>query len=121
MSNAINKDYANFSTILQNLRKERGFTQKELAEQLGMPQQTYQGYESGTRKVTLQLLKQLADYFNVSIDYLSGRNQNNQVKKDDFNETNIKLLYYFNSLNEAGKNKVIDYIGDLIEIPKYKK
>ncbi len=121
MPNVINKDYANFSTILQNLRKERGFTQKELAEQLGMPQQTYQGYESGTRKVTLQLLKQLADFFDVSIDYLSGRNQNNQVKKDDFNETNINLLYYFNNLNEIGKRKVIDYISDLIEIPKYKK
>lgn len=66
-------DYELFGMILQSLRNEEGLSQKQLAEKLGMPQQTYQGYESGSRQVTLTLLKTFANYFDVSIDYLAGR------------------------------------------------
>ena len=78
------KEYEEFGNRLKWLRDEEGLSQKYLAEKLGMPQQTYQGYESGSRKVTLQLLKQFADHFNVSIDFLAGRT--NDRKLHDCNE-----------------------------------
>ncbi|MCL2336905.1 MAG: helix-turn-helix domain-containing protein [Firmicutes bacterium] len=71
--NAQANEYVQFGKRLQKLRDAQGLSQKALAEKFGMAQQTYQGYESGNRKVTLQLLQQFADYFNVSIDYLAGK------------------------------------------------
>lgn len=58
---------------LKRLRIERNLSQMELALDLGMPQSTYQQYESGIHEAGYSVLIQLADYFGVSIDFLLGR------------------------------------------------
>ena len=58
---------------LKRLRIERNMSQMELALALGIPQSTYQQYESGTHEAGYDTLIQLADYFDVSIDFLLGR------------------------------------------------
>lgn len=62
-----------FDEILWKLRKKRGISQKKLAEDLGMSTGIIGMYESGKRKPSYEALEQIADYFNVSIDYLTGR------------------------------------------------
>ena len=62
-----------FSERLINLRKNRNLTQKQVYEAVGMSALGYQRYEYGTREPAYQKLIALADYFNVSIDYLVGR------------------------------------------------
>jgi transcriptional regulator with XRE-family HTH domain len=62
-----------FSDRLKKLRKEKNLYQKELAEHLGVSRPTITQYESGTRKPDNETLGKIADYFNVSIDYLLGR------------------------------------------------
>lgn len=54
------------------LRKHIGLTQKEIADQLGISRQAYANYETGNREPDLSTLKQLADIFSVSVDYLLG-------------------------------------------------
>ena len=61
-----------FHQRLLDLRTERGLSQKAVAEQLKIPQQTYHGYETGARKITLTLLRTFAKFFDVSLDYLAG-------------------------------------------------
>lgn len=57
---------------LKNLRLERGLTQIELSKNLNINRATYAHYETGRREPDIETLKLLADYFNVSVDYLLG-------------------------------------------------
>ena len=58
---------------LKELREERRIYQRELAEILGMSFRGYQNYETGKSEPKLATLIVLADYYQVSIDYLAGR------------------------------------------------
>ena len=62
-----------FSERLKELRADRNLTQKQVAEGVDMSQMAYQKYEYGTREPAYQKLIALADYFDVSLDYLVGR------------------------------------------------
>ena len=65
-----------FSTTLQTLRKNRGVTQEQLATYLGVSPQAVSKWENGSYPDG-DLLPQIADYFEVSIDYLYGRAKDN--------------------------------------------
>lgn len=58
---------------IKSLRKESSHTQQQLAEKLGIKNQTVSCYESGEREPSYEIILKLADYFNVSVDYLLGR------------------------------------------------
>lgn len=62
--------YKEFGNRLAELRKLKGFTQAEIALKLNTVQSTYSGYELGTRKITLELIKELSKIFDVSPDFL---------------------------------------------------
>lgn len=58
---------------LKDLREDRDLTQQQVADLLNIRQNTYSQYETGKREIPLILLWKLADYYQVSIDYLVGR------------------------------------------------
>lgn len=60
---------------LRELRKNRNITQLKLALDLNMSQNTISRYETGEREAGYAELIRIADYFNVSIDYLLERTQ----------------------------------------------
>ena len=62
-----------FSERLKELRQERGLKQREMAEICGLKLRGYQCYEYATSCPDFDGLVFLADYFNVSTDYLLGR------------------------------------------------
>lgn len=62
-----------FRERLKELRKARGISQAALAERLGMSKSTIGMYETGDISPSLEALNALADYFNVDIDYLLGK------------------------------------------------
>lgn len=64
---------ANFCERLRLLRKERGLKQREMAEMLGLALSSYQCYEYATRYPEFPGLIAIADFFDVSLDYLVGR------------------------------------------------
>ena len=57
---------------LKILRKEKNISQKEIAQMLKISQNGYSQYETETRIIPITLLKKLANYFNVSLDYILG-------------------------------------------------
>ncbi|MGN1202204.1 MAG: helix-turn-helix domain-containing protein [Eubacterium sp.] len=61
---------------LKELRKQRNITQLKMAMDLNMNQNTISRYENGDREAGYKELIIIADYFNVSIDYLLGRSNN---------------------------------------------
>ncbi len=65
---------------LKELRKQRNITQLKLAMDLGLNQNTISRYETGDHEADYKTLILIADYFNVSIDYLLGRTDNPERK-----------------------------------------
>ena len=62
-----------FATQLKAIRKNKGITQKQLAAAIGASERGIQQHELGERKPAFDVLIALADYFDVSLDYLCGR------------------------------------------------
>ncbi len=62
-----------FPRIITLLRKERGLSQKQAAMELGVSQALLSHYEKGIRECGLDFVIYIADYYNVSCDYLLGR------------------------------------------------
>jgi transcriptional regulator with XRE-family HTH domain len=62
-----------FAERLKRCRQEKKISQKALAAAIGISYRAYQYYESGEQIPTLNVVIALADYFDVSLDYLVGR------------------------------------------------
>ena len=62
-----------FSVRLRELRASKGVTQKRAAESMGLSERLYQSYELGEKEPGLGNIVKLADFFEVSADYLLGR------------------------------------------------
>lgn len=73
---------------LRQLRIEKGKTQKDVAKDLGTTDVSIGRYEKGEREPKTDMLNALADYFNVSADYLLGRTDNRNLTAKD--EKSIK-------------------------------
>ena len=58
---------------IRNLREDKDLKQKEIANHLNITQQQYSLYEKGIRDIPIDLLIKLADYYNVSLDYIVNR------------------------------------------------
>lgn len=79
-----------FAKTISELRKTRTkMTQTDMAKFLGIAKTTYASYEQGKRMPDIDIQKKIADYYNVSLDYLHGRLEdekyfklNNNEKKD---------------------------------------
>ena len=62
-----------FSERLLQLRKSKGMSQTALAKEIGVSSRIYQEYEYGKSEPKMSNLVSIADFFGVSMDYLSGR------------------------------------------------
>jgi transcriptional regulator with XRE-family HTH domain len=69
------------SERLIQLKKEKKLFQKDITEAIGVSARGYQRYEKGEREPTASVLVKLADFFDVSIDYLMGRTEKREVNK----------------------------------------
>ena len=92
------------ATRLKAIRKGERLTQKAFADKFGISQSSYSGYESGTSVPTLDFLMRLADTYDLSMDYVTGRSKDKkglQADEDNrFVEENM-----LNPLNEEGKSE----------------
>ena len=66
---------------LRGIREDKDIKQKDIAAYLNVSQNTYSQYETGIISLTAEVLIKLADYYNVSIDYLLDRTNNPNMQK----------------------------------------
>lgn len=72
---------------LKLLRNKRGLSQKELTDRLNLNRSTYARYETSTTQPDYDTLKKLADFFNVSTDYLLGHDKPvDEMSEDEIDE-----------------------------------
>ena len=70
-----------FCRRMRALRIERGETQVQAAQDIGITDRQYQRFEAGQQKPGFDVLIAIADHFGVSIDYLTGRTENRAVNQ----------------------------------------
>jgi len=75
-----------FSKRLAEIRKKRGLSQYELADRLGFSRGQISNYEQGKREPDHETLTKIADFFDVSIDYLLGRTDDPTMNRTNHNE-----------------------------------
>ena len=83
----MNKD---FSRIITLLRKEKKLSQKQVASDLNISQALLSHYEKGIRECGLDFLIKIADYYNVSTDYLLGRTPERYIDITDISDEMTK-------------------------------
>lgn len=104
-----------FNEILKGLREERGLTQKNIADACKVSPTCICQLETGSRSPTGSTLLSLADFFNCSIDYLLGR-------EDDFGNITIhtekpaplppdtqELVNIYQALSPAHRSQILEY------------
>ena len=97
----------NLGEKLKSLREEKGYMQKDVARELNIAPNTLSGYETNTRKPDSETLKNLSEYYNVSIDYLLG----SDLMPDDELPENIRAVARdLMDLPEENRKLAIDMI-----------
>ena len=58
---------------IKNLRLDYDYRQRDLADYLKLTRSTYSNYENGIREILIEVLRDIADFYHTSVDYLIGR------------------------------------------------
>lgn len=92
--------------IIRTLRVSQKMTQAELAAKLGLSASTIGMYEQDRREPSLDVLKDMAVIFNVSVDYLLGKESINPINSEYTDE----LVAHFNLLPEGDQQAILSLV-----------
>ena len=99
---------------LKELREQRRLNHEGLAMELNVSQSTISAYEIGERTPDLETLISIANFFSVSLDYITGLSDvKQQIRKSDLTSDELEYLYKYKQLNDIDKEKVKAYISGL--------
>ena len=96
---------ASFNEILKQLRNRDNLSQAELAQKLGVAKSTIGMYESGKREQDFETLESIADFFNVDMNFLLGRDgsendhyylndETRQIAQEAFENPELRTLFH---------------------------
>lgn len=103
---------------MKALREQHGLSMAKAAEALGVPKSTYSSYEYGAREPNIELILKIAEYYNVTTDYLLGRAPQTDAMALLISQTDVTLetlTKQFEALPEDGKALMIAIIRALNE------
>lgn len=124
---------ADFSERLKSLRAQKGLSQQELADIIGVNKQTISGYERGVRRPAgegaRELYEKLADCFNVDVSFLMGLSDYTTILTNPLEPSNDSmlredertLLIEFNRLSSDAKDRLLAYASILLDMEKHSK
>lgn len=104
---------------LRYLREKRKLSQLELAKKLDMPNQNLSNYERGFRQPDYETLNKIADFFDVTADYLLGRSDDPQLTEKEEKEVDKEtkeLLNLLDNLPEEERKKYIEKFKAYVDI-----
>jgi transcriptional regulator with XRE-family HTH domain len=99
-----------FGENLRKLRDRHDMTQEALGKLLNVTQSTIAYYESGKKQPTLETLIIIADYFEVSTDFLLNRT-NRISTASEISKPDIELLNKINKLSDENRKEIESYIN----------
>ena len=101
-----------FGNVLKNLRVSKGLSQEELSNKFGVSTSTIGMYETNKREPNFDLLKEFANFFDVSTDYLLE-----QIKKDDLTNSDIVQIPLLGKIAAGYPTQMFADVIDYIDIP----
>ncbi len=96
---------------LAKIRKERGFTQKDLADKLNMSQQVISNIERNTSMPDIVFLEGLADLYEITIDDLIGR----KVISKDGNNLEQQIMSIIEQMDDTGKELSLGLVNQVAQ------
>lgn len=99
---------------LLELRKQKNKSQQEMAELLQIKQHSYSQYELGKTEPNIKNLIKLADYYNVSVDYLIGRQWHNDIGY--LTPQQVECVNMIKQLNDNNQIKLMGYLSAMISM-----
>ena len=104
--------------ILKKLRKEKKYTQADLAKYLGITVSAYGNYELDQRQPNLETLQKLADFFGVSVDYLLGRDELPR-NVTPFSEKSFRRYPVIGTIRAGYDGRAVEeFTGEYQEVPE---
>ncbi len=100
-----------FGERLSKFRKEKGYTQKDLADKLNVSQQVISNIERNASNPDIIFLKDLADLYLVSIDELIGR----EVVPKDYNNLEQKIMSVVEQMDDKGKELSLGLVNEVAQ------
>ena len=108
-----------FSENLIKLRKNKGFTQQQVASKLGIDRTTYTKYETGVSEPGFEMLIRLSQMLNVSLDELFGGPVNDPLtaavsdsRTESLSEYELELIAAYRGLNEDEKRRLKENLAN---------
>ena len=100
---------------IRDLREDSDLTQEALCKKLFMHKTTYTNYEQGKHSVPLDFAVTLADFYNVSLDYIAGRtNSLSGSTGSPLSRDENDLIEKYALLTEKNKGRLEQFLDDLI-------
>lgn len=115
-----------FSIRFKEERKNKGLTQEQLAKEFFLNKSSISRYEKGTQMPEMVMLQKFAEYFDVSVDYLLGRTDERNLKKETSKlDSGVKTIAAhrinpYEDISEEGINKINEYI-EMVRIMEQNK
>lgn len=110
---------------IKQLRTSHRMKQSDLAHRLCVKPNTISYWENGKYEPSFDMLQKMADVFDVSIDYLLGRDEKEKPTPEDRggqdDPLRTILLHNFDLLNQEGREKLVDTSDDMVSSGKYIK
>ncbi|MFW9968593.1 MAG: helix-turn-helix domain-containing protein [Candidatus Odinarchaeota archaeon] len=110
----------NLSYRLKKLREEKGITTREISKIFNVSKSTISNYENDIRKPDYEMIKRLAEFYDVSTDYIIGNtdDRNIEVMKDNDIPEILRNVGYeeINIIKEAKKKLTTEEIKELLEV-----
>lgn len=101
-----------FGNILRNLRKDKGMTQSELADVFNISASSIRMFETQKRHPNQELLVRIANYFNVTVDYLLGIEKATPIIEDG--NLVLEIIKSLMDANIPVDSKAIDVISKTV-------
>lgn len=98
---------------IKSLREAKGLKQEELAQKVSVSPSAIGMYETNKREPNNEIILKLAEFFNVSTDYLLGKSDIRNPNKIDESKLNVAFESGYDGLNETNKTLINNIISTL--------
>ena len=110
-----------FATTFRKLRAEKKLTQLEMAEELGIQRGAISNYENGSRMPEKPLLVKIANFFDVSLDYLITGSEQQPTTPTLYKNPNPRYAPLLGTASAGTPESVDQFIDEMLEIPNFIK
>lgn len=101
---------------IRDLKEDCDLTQKQISKIIGVSENQYGRYERGENPITLEKALLLANYYNVSLDYIAGRSKNKKgLTKSELPDDVSQLVENFMFLSDRRKGQIDLLMKQLVE------